>query len=203
MSSDHNQLTRGRTDMRLWKTIGALCAVVLCVAGAGNAYAAQFTASSVGTTAGHAISAQVFTFAAGTVSCSVAAAKGPINSVASTERTVVVTYSGCTAFGVSGADVGKAEYRYTAGGALDVLNNVSITPTFLGASMCTVTVGPQSKTAVGYSNAGSSNVEATHNVTGLGYTASGGLCGASGTTGTLAGTEEFNREGGGTVRFDP
>jgi hypothetical protein len=189
--------------MRRCRKLGALSAVIaFCVVGAANASAAEFTASSTGTTLGHAVEVQSFTFNGGTLKCSVAAAKGAINSTASTERTVEVNYSGCTAFGIATVDVGKAEYTYTAGGTLEVLNNVSITPTVFGTSACTVTITRQSVNTVAFANVGASNVESTPNVSGITYKSSEGACGAPGSNGTFVGSSEFNREATGTVRFD-
>ncbi len=70
------------------RKLGGLAAVfVLCAIGAANASAAQFTASATGSFEGKALSNQVFTTNAGTVTCSTAATTGTIQKPLPPSRT--------------------------------------------------------------------------------------------------------------------
>lgn len=191
--------------MSSMKKLGVLVAVfALCAVGAANASAAEFTASATGELEGHATATQVFTTEPGkVVECSKAATLGKIEKTADTQQTVGVNYSGCTAFGFATVDISEAKYQFTSSGEVHIKNTITITPTLFGSSLCTVTVGPQSLKSVGYANAGTSNVTVTPNVKGITSTSSGGSCGNNSTSGTYTGTNEVNRKGGGTVRFDP
>ena len=190
--------------MRSMRKLGVLVAVfALCAIGAANASAAEFTASATGTLTGKALANQVFTTNGGTVTCSTAATKGTIEKTADTQQTVGVKYSGCTAFGFATVDISEAKYQFTASGPVHILNTISITPTFFGSSLCTVTVKPQTVNTVDFANSGSNNVKVTPTVSGIVYESTGGSCGSSGANGTYTGANEVSREGGGTVRFDP
>jgi hypothetical protein len=192
--------------MHSMKKLGVLVAVfALCAIGAANASAAQFTASATGSLTGKATTNQVFTTNGGTVTCPVAHVSGPIAKTADTQQHVTVKYTNCTAFGFVSTDISDATYQFTAGTGKNVhlLNTVSITVTSFGVSICTVTVGPQTLGTVDYANAGANNVSVNATVTGIKYTSTGGICGASGENGTYTGASEVNRVGGGTLRYDP
>jgi hypothetical protein len=191
--------------MRTLKKFGVLAVAVfaLSVVGVASASAAEFTASATGSIEGHALENQVFTTNGGTVTCSTAKTKGAIVKTASAEQEANVNYSGCTAFTFATVDISEAKYIFNASGTAQITKAITITPTLLGSSLCTVTVGTQTVSTTGFANAGTSNVKVSPNVTGISYTSTGGSCGASGTNGTYKGANEVNREGGGTLRFDP
>jgi hypothetical protein len=107
---------------------------------------------------------------------------------------LTVTYSGCTAFGFANVNVSPASYRYNADGELDLLNEVTIK--VLGAG-CTFVLKPQSNlSSVAYSNNGPRLIS-KKTISGITYTSSGGLCGASGSDATLTGDEEMEQVNGG------
>jgi hypothetical protein len=188
------------------KNFGLLAAVALalCAAGDPSASAAHFTFSATGSLEGKAVENQVFTLNGGTVKCATAAGAGVIGSTDFTTLHLRVKYSGCTAFGFSTIDFSEATYQFTAGEGKDVhiKNTMTLTPTLFGASLCTVTVGPQTVGTVDYSNASASTVKVAPAVTGIKYTSSGGSCGTSGENGTYTGASEVSRVGGGSVQYD-
>jgi len=186
--------------MHKLKKLGVVIAVfALSAIGAASASAAQFTASATGSITGKATATQVFTTNGGQVKCSVAASSGTIKSTATAEQTVEVKVSGCTAFGFVNTHVTPIQVNFTASGEVHLENTVTITPTGAG---CTQSVAPQTVKSTGYSN-NAGKVKVTPNVTGITYTSTGGLCGSSGANGTLTGTNEVERVGGGSVSFDP
>jgi hypothetical protein len=191
--------------MRTLKKFALLAVAVfaLSAVGVASASAAEFTASATGNIQGKALENQVFVTNGGEVVCSTASTKGKIVATASKEQEANVTYSGCKAFGIAEVHISEAKYLFTSSGQVHIKNTITITPTLFGFSACTTTVGPQTVGTVGFANSGTSNVKVTPNVTGITYTSTGGACGSSGSNGTYKGANEVNREGGGTVRFDP
>ena len=186
--------------MRSFKKFGVLAVVAfaLCAIGAANASAATFTASATGSLTGKATATQVFTTNGGQVKCSTAATSGEIKSVASAEQHVTVKYTGCNAFGFVNTHITDATYLFTADGTVHILNTITITPTGAG---CTQTVKPQTVGSVTYTNSGTKLV-ITPNVTGITYSSTGGICGASGANGTYSGSNEVERVGGGSISWD-
>jgi hypothetical protein len=100
---------------------------------------------------GHALRNQVFKTNGGEVVCTKAAGEGLI-TLAFTEQEMTVNYSGCTAFGIAEADVSEADYAFKAKGSVQILDTIEITPTSLGTSACTVTIAPQTVSAVAFAN---------------------------------------------------
>ena len=146
----------------------------------------------------------MFTTNGGTSTCTNAATSGTIAKTADTQQHVTVNYSGCTAFGFATVDVSSTTLLFTSGTGknLHLENAFKITPTFFGASVCTVLVGPQTVGTVDYVNASSSTVRLHFTVSGITYASSGGACGTSDFNGTLTGSIELSRVGGGTFQYD-
>ncbi|HKO39333.1 MAG TPA: hypothetical protein VJU14_13295 [Solirubrobacterales bacterium] len=186
--------------MHKFKKLGVLIAVfALSAIGAANASAAQFTASGTGTVSGKATATQVFTTNGGQVKCTIAATTGTISSTATAEQTVEVKGSSCTAFGFATVHLTPAQLNFTASGQVHLENTVTITVTGAG---CSQSIAPQTVSSAGFATNGS-KVKVTPNVSGITYTSTGGLCGSSGANGTLTGTSEVERVGGGSLAFDP
>lgn len=194
--------------MRSLKTFAAL-AVAVCAfsaLGVASASAAQFTASATGELVGRALNTQEFTTNGGVIKCTKAHTTGKINATASLEQHVTVEYSECTGpLGVK-AEVSPATYLFTSNGTVHIKNTITVKMPGLG---CSVTVGEQTVEEVTFDNVKNAKGEhtgkmiETSNVSGITYTSSGGLCGASGINGTYKGDSEVERVGGGTVTFDP
>ena len=185
--------------MRTFKKLGVLAAAVFALSaiGAANASATQFTASATGSLSGKATANQVFSTNGGEIKCTTAATSGTIKSTAYSEQTVEVKYSGCTAFGFATVHISPAQYNFTASGQVHIENTITITVTGGG---CSQTVGPQTVTSVSYATIGS-KVTLTPHTTGITYTSTGGICGSSGSNGTLTGTSEWERVGGGSLSY--
>jgi formyltetrahydrofolate synthetase len=125
------------------------------------------------------------------------------------QQHVTVLYgTECTAFGFATVHISEATYLFTAktGQNVHLLNTISITPTFFGTSICTVTVGPQTLSTVDYANVGTTKMTVNATVTGIHYTVhgGGGSCGSVGTfsNGTYVGASVIERVGGGSFQYD-
>ena len=179
----------------------AIVAFALSAIGAANASAAQFTASATGSFSGKATSNQVFTTNGGTITCPTAASSGTISSTATTQLHETVIYGTCVGpFGVT-VHVSPATFLTTADGVIHLLNQVTmvVTPPF--GVPCHITYNPQTWKPVSYTNNGG-KLKVTANVTAMTYTTTGGFCGSGGANGTLAGTSEIERVGGGSISWD-
>jgi hypothetical protein len=205
--------------MRSFKKFRVLAIVVFALSalGAANASAAIFTATATGEIAGQATEPQVFTVNGGQIKCLNAALTGTIKELSQTQQEITIKYSSCTAFGFNTVDISSGTFMSTTSGQVHVLSPITITPTFFGASVCTVTIGIQTTGPVSYINnhiyTGSeekttTTTDPTHITTaplatGITYTSSGGPCGASGNNGTYSGNRTVARVGGGVIQFDP
>jgi hypothetical protein len=205
--------------MQSFKKCGVLVVVVVALSalGAGNASAAEFTASATGSLTGENLEPRVFTVNGGTISCSKALLTGEIKLTSATEQYVTLHYSECKAFGLVGVHVSTAEFLATADGTLHMLDPfvVTVTKTLFTAE-CTITFPEQTletfdfvstythteKTETKPTTTLNHGIKSTPTVTGMEYTSSGGVCGSSGTNGTLAGAMEILRVGGGWLAFD-
>jgi hypothetical protein len=88
------------------------------------------------------------------------------------------------------ATVSVGEYEFDANGSVAVLYTLVITSAIEG---CTIKIAPASNKdlqAVKYETKGAKLLEASE-LTGITYTASGGVCGASGKSGTYTGSAEI------------
>jgi hypothetical protein len=189
--------------MRSLKKFGVLVAAMFAFSaiGVASASAAQFTASATGEITGKALETQVFTTSGGEVRCSSIDVTGKIEKTASPEQHLSITYTGCTAFGFP-VHITVATYLFTANNTVHVNNNIVLTVTGGIFGECTITVPKQGPlgTVTYTNNAG--KIKVTPNVTGIKYTSTGGICGASGENGTYKGASESERVGGGTISWD-
>lgn len=125
---------------------------------AAPALGVQFhTSASPTTLSGEGVTAQVFEFpGAGTVKCNSAKFTGTVTGTTVNEIQVSPSYSGCSAFGfatthlfttqcgfksdgLSGSGVFTATVHFLCSGT----GKIVFTPTFLGASVCTIEVSSQ------------------------------------------------------------
>ncbi|HKO37478.1 MAG TPA: hypothetical protein VJU14_03830 [Solirubrobacterales bacterium] len=186
--------------MRSFKKFGLLAAVfALSAIGAANASAATFTASATGTLSGKATTLPILTLNGGQIKCTTTSTTGTIASIPWTEQKYTITYSGCTAFGFANVHTSPHEFNTKANGEVQYLKTITISVT---AIACHITIHPQTVNKVEYTN-NSPRTIVHHKTTGIAYTSTGGLCGASGSNGTYTGTTEIERVGGGSVSHDP
>ena len=123
---------------------------------------------------------------AGTVECTTATFHSAQATTTTKELTVHPTYGGCKAFGFANTHINTAPCNYTftepSGGKAAVHvacsgGSISITPTFLGSSVCTMTVGSQTTGGnVDLANQAGGKVLVTSTVTNIAHSAG---CGAS------------------------
>jgi hypothetical protein len=181
--------------------LAALTVLAVSVVTASAAQAAQFTSAVEDTfLTGEQKTQNVFTTNAGEIKCNTvkfeATTKGTADGgLGFTSPTVKVhpTYSGCTAFGFEmKVDMNSCEFEFSASGTASIVNCPSTAPITVTIPIagCTTTIANQGPLgAISYSNEGSpSSILVTFNVTGISYTSSGGLCGASGTNGKYTGS---------------
>lgn len=179
--------------VRMAAIVGTILGVLGAV-GVAAASAANFQVNEPGTMSGSATTVQVLTVSGGQIRCTGAATAGTVEQFASETQKVTVNYSGCTAFGFTGAVVSPAEYMLHANGVVDVLNTITVTVPGAG---CSVMVGPQAGlTTIAYTNSGG-KVKASSSIAGISYATTGGLCGPGGVNGTFTGASELALIGGG------
>jgi hypothetical protein len=132
---------------------------------------------------------QKITLSAGTVECGEASVSGTGTILKSVTMVLAFKYSKCT-FAGEVAKVSVGEYEFDANGTLAVLYTLVITST---NNECTIKIAPTGNKdlqAVKYETKGAKLIE-TSELTGITYTSSGGVCGASGTNGTYSGSAEI------------
>ena len=175
----------------------AFVAFALSAIGVASAAAASFTYSATGVLSGKALNTQTFTTSTTQLKCTTAETSGTITSTNFSEQHFTVNYKGCTFSGFVGVDVSPATYVLTASGKAHLKSAITINVTGAG---CHQTIGAQEFGSVSYVNNGS-KLQVVFNGSGIAYTTTGGFCGAAG-KGSLAGTIEIERVGGGTVAWD-
>jgi hypothetical protein len=189
--------------MRTLKTVSAIAAIGFALSGiaAVNASASQFTSSATGEITGKALETQVFTTSAGEIRCSAGHIRGGLSSLNFQELHVTVEYTSCSAFGFPIDITAKATFGWTANGKKHIKGSFGITVTGGIFGECTITFGSQEVGTVSYAN-NAGKIKVTPNITGLKYTSTGGICGASGSNGTYKGASEIERVGGGSISWD-
>jgi hypothetical protein len=169
-------------------------------AAASPASASQFTASTNDSISGSAVTPATFTFSGGTVQCGLTSASGSAIPAMS-EIPLTVKFSACkVSGGLVTADISPASIALTANQSLDLLSTITISVTLFGTTTCQWMIGPQGPlSSISYSGA----LQAVSSLTGITYTSTGSLCGASGTNGTYGGTSQYVLTGGsGTLTWD-
>ena len=194
-------MTISKKSTLLIAVVAALSAISVA-----SASAAALTYSATGTLAGKSLTGQTLTTSAGQVKCLGAQTTGSITSTNSSEQHITVNYKSCTALGFVDVDVSPATYLLTASGTAHLQGPITINVTSVA---CHLTVSAQELKPISYVNGTSGEppkhtgrVKVTTNASGVSYTSTGGLCGASGSNGTFTGTSELERLGGGSITFD-
>ncbi len=187
-----------RRDLKIWG-LALIAVFAFSAVAVANASAATFTTSGTGEIKGSQTGQQVLTTGAGNVTCTQAAASGPVTPLESNDLELTVKYSGCTAFGFASATVSSVTLLLHANGAVDILNTVTIG---VSAAGCSVSIAPQNGLkSVTYGNT-SGKLDVWFSVEGIKSKGSGGLCGGESTTGSLMGHLLIEKVGG-TIEWDP
>jgi hypothetical protein len=175
----------------------AILAVVFAFATTGtSAASASVFTSTGGPIEGVSTTTQVFTFNGLSVECNAARSAGTVAAMTLSELRLDQAFSQCKAvFGISkvNMEISLAEVGLTANQTLGFLNTVTINIPLVSCHLTIAPQGPLSSLAL------SSWPVAVSSISGITYTSSGGLCGASGTNGTFSGTTEYH----GSVSRDP
>lgn len=156
-----------------------------------SANSEEFVANKTGKTVGAGTN-QVFKTGAGTIECTTVTGTGKIESLNFTAHKEVLTYSGCSGFGVA-LTVTPAHFEFLADKAAKLEKTVTISSESL---TCKVLLEPQTLNGVSYTNS-SGKLLASASVTGVHSIPTGGTCGSrENTEGSYSGSIEAELEGG-------
>ncbi len=156
----------------------------------------EFIVSKTGKTKSKGTNPQVFKTGAGTIECTTVIGSGEIKELKSVTHKEVLTYSGCTGFGVS-ISVTPAHFEFNANGSARLEETVIVSSESLG---CEVLIEPQTLESLAYTNA-SGKVTATATVTKIHSKGTGGDCGGKNTEGSYTGSIQGELESSGTVEW--
>lgn len=176
-----------------------ICGVVLLsaftLAGVGavsvSANGHEFVTSTTGKTKSKGLNVQKFKTGAGTIECTTVTGTGEVKETKMVTHKEVLTYSGCTGFGVS-LKVSAAHFEFNANGSAKLESRVIVSSESL---TCEVLIEPQTLETLSYTNA-SGKVTAAANVTKIRSLGTGGMCGSENTEGSYTGSIQGEVEGG-------
>jgi hypothetical protein len=151
----------------------------------------EFIVSKAGKTKSKGTNGQIFKTGAGTIECTTVTGTGEMSETKSVTHKEVLTYSGCTGFGMS-ISVTAAHFEYNANGSARLEKTVFVTPEGSG---CEVLIEPQTLEKIAYTNT-SGKITSTANVTKIHSRGTGGACGAENTEGSYSGSIQGELEGG-------
>ncbi|HEV3034810.1 MAG TPA: hypothetical protein VGX72_08460 [Solirubrobacteraceae bacterium] len=153
----------------------------------------EFATSTTGKTKGKGTNVQKLKMGSSTIECTTVTGTGEVKTTKMTTHKEVLTYSGCSGFGVS-IKVSPADFEFNANGSAKLENQVVVSSESL---TCEVLIEPQTfASGLGYTNS-SGKVTATASVTGIHYLPTGGVCGGKeGTSGSYTGSIQGELEGG-------
>lgn len=181
---------------RLMMMLGAVLLAAFMLVGAGAASVSasgdEFLASTTGKSKSRGLNTQVFKTGSGTIECTTVSGAGKVEEIKSVTHREVLTYSGCTGFGVS-LTVSAAHFEFNANGSAYLEKRVTVSSESLS---CEVFIEPQTLDTITYSN-NSGKVAAPANVSGIHSTPTGGVCGSKeNKEGSYTGSIEAELEGG-------
>lgn len=166
---------------------GAVLLAAFAIAGvsavAVSASGHEFIVSKTGKTKSKQLDAQILKTGAGTIECSTVTGTGEMKELKSVTHKEVLTYSGCSGFGVA-ITVSPADFEFNANGSAKLENTVEVSSESLG---CEVLIEPQTLEDISYTNA-SGKVTAAADVTNVHSKGTGGDCGGKNTEGTYMGS---------------
>ena len=180
---------------RLMMMIGLVLVAALTLAGVGagsvSANGHEFITSTTGKTKSKGPNIQKFKTGAGTIECTTVSGTGEVKETKMVTHKEVLTYSGCTGFGVS-LKVSPAHFEFNANGSAKLESRVIVSSESL---TCEVLIEPQTLETLSYTNA-SGKVTAAANVTKIRSLGTGGMCGSENTEGSYTGSIQGEVEGG-------
>jgi len=151
----------------------------------------EFITSKTGKTKSKGTNAQIFKTGAGTIECTTVTGTGEMSETKSVTHKEVLTYSGCSGFGM-GIKVTAAHFEYNANGSARLEKTVYVTPEGAG---CEVLIEPQTLESISYTNA-SGKITSTAVVGKIHSRGTGGACGGENTEGSYTGSIQGEIEGG-------
>ncbi len=156
----------------------------------------EFITSATGKTKSKGTNVQKFKTGAGTIECTGVTGSGEVKVTKMVTHKEVLTYTGCSGFGVT-LKVTPAEFEFNANGSAKLENQVIISSESLA---CEVILEPQTLNTLAYADE-SGKVKATATVTKIRSLGTGGMCGSENTEGSYTGSIVGELEGGGTVEW--
>jgi hypothetical protein len=181
---------------RLMMMFGVVLLAAFLLVGVGavsvSASGDEFVTSTTGKTKGKGTNVQKLKMGSSTIECTTVTGAGEVKTTKMVAHKEVLTYSGCSGFGVS-IKVSSAHFEFNANGSAKLENQVVVSSESLS---CEVLIEPQTLNGLGYANS-SGKVTATASVTGIHYIPTGGVCGSKeGTSGSYTGSIQGELEGG-------
>jgi hypothetical protein len=177
-----------RDGMGGLKKLAAVLAVVFAFGAMASAASASVFTSTGGPIEGMATTTQVFTFSGLSFECNIEQSTGTATALSMSELLLEERFSQCKAViggGKVNAEVSLAKVGLTASQTLDVLNTVTFNVPVFGCHVMIPPQGPLSTVTL------SGWPVAVSSLSGITYTTTGGICGASGSSGTFTGTTHY------------
>jgi hypothetical protein len=174
---------------------GALVAVfALGAITAANASATEFVFSKTGALKGSALTAQKFTTAVGSWSCSKSKMSGNVTTLKTAVQKVTVQFEGCVLLGSFGLAVSPAEYELNANGSFKLLKEFTMST---AGEECLLGFPAQAGSIFKYANKPAGKLEIESAITKMVSWGGGVACSYSEESrGTLAGKALLELEGG-------
>lgn len=180
---------------RLMMMIGLVLVAALTLAGVGagsvSANGHEFITSGTGKTKSKGTNVQKFKTGAGTIECSTVTGSGEVKETKMVTHKEILTYGGCSGFGVS-LKVSPAHFEFNANGSAKLEKQVIVSSESL---TCEVLIEPQTLETLSYVNE-SGKVKSTATVTKIHSLGTGGVCGGENNEGSYSGGILGELEGG-------
>jgi hypothetical protein len=171
-----------------------LAAFLLVGAGAVSVSASgdEFVTNTTGKTKSKGTNAQEFKMGSSTIECTAVTGTGEVKETKMVTHKEVLTFSGCSGFGVS-LTISAGHFEFNANGSEKLESRITISSESL---TCEVYIEPQTMNGLSYANS-SGKVTATGSVGDIHYRPTGEECGTKeGTNGSYSGSIQAELEGG-------
>jgi len=183
---------RGRRLTLLGVAVAAAAAIGGAEAGSVSANGHEFIASKTGKVTSKYIGEQTFKTSGGTIECTGVTGTGTVTELESPTHKEVLTYTGCTGFGV-GIKISAAHFEMNANGSERLEKVVTVTPEGLS---CEVLIPAQTFEGMKYTNDTGGKVTAAANVSNITIKGTGGMCGGENSESSYTGSMKAEIEGG-------
>jgi hypothetical protein len=163
-----------------------------------SASGSEFAANKPGKIKSKATNTQRFKTSAGTIECTEVAGSSETTELKSVTHKEVLTFGGCTGFGVN-VTISVADLELNANGSAKLEKRVTIKPE---GQSCEVRIEPQTLEHISYSSEPAGKVTTELNLSKIHSKGTGGVCGGENTEGSYSGTVVSELEGG-SIEWKP